>query len=246
MRRFWAESSSLKGEEFLLKGPLFHHVCHVCRLQKGELFELFLEGKVKYVVALTSIFHSKALARIQKIHPVPPLPQPHFHLALSLPRLNKVDFLLEKACELGVKDFHPFISEMSFFKKASDLPQSRWKRWEKIILQSSAVSERTEALQLHPVCHLQDFSIPSQHRVFMAFEGKEFSKPLKKILKEEKEAKEVWLFVGSEGGFSLEEAQLFSKSNRDVFSFGDQILKLETACLTGLSILKYHYHMKGF
>ena len=244
MRRFWIDSSCHQGETFTLTGSLFHHVCRVSRIQKGEPFELLCGGCIRYIVKLDSVSRFKAIARIVKSYSAPLLDQPYLHLALSLPRLHKLDFILEKAVELGVKDFHPFISQLSFFKDEKQVPANRANRWKNLTSKASAISGRTQALTLHPVYKLRDIQIPKNHRALMAYEGAS-SKSFQKVLKKKSSSEEVWLFIGSEGGFSLEEAEEFSKKGGEVFSFGDQILRVETACLMGLSILKYHYHQKG-
>ena len=244
MRRFWIDSSCRQGEKFTLTGPLFHHVCRVSRIQKGEPFELLSGGCIRHIVKLDSVSRFKATACIVKSYPSPPLDRPYLHLALSLPRLHKLDSILEKAVELGVKNFHPFISQLSFLKEEKQISLNRFKRWETLISKASAISGRTQALTLHPVCKLQDMKIPKNHKALMAYEGTS-GKSFQKILGGNPSPEEVWLFIGSEGGFSREEVEEFSKKGGEVFSFGDQILQVETACLMGLSILKYHYHQKG-
>lgn len=243
MRRFWIDRACLKGKEFLIKDSLYHHICHVCKIKKGESFELFCEGLQKYQVVLTKCSKTKALAKILAIEPVPALKQPYLHLALSLPRFPKMDFILEKSVELGVKSFQPFLSEFSFIKTASKLSSGKEKRWKKIIEQSLSQSGRTEAFLLHPIRQLKDITIPKEDLALMAYEG-ETVKTLPPLIQQKQKVKNIWLFIGSEGGFSSEEAEDFSKrENSFVFSFGDQILKVDTACLFGLSILKYCYHL---
>ncbi len=51
----------------------------------------------------------------------------------------------------------------------------------------------------------------------------------------------LWVFVGSEGGFSLEEVELFAKEGLNPTSLGEQILRVETACLALLSVIKYEF-----
>ncbi len=185
---------------------------------------------------------SKALAQVLEAEPVPPLKKPYLHLALSLPRLSKIDSLIEKFVELGVKEFHPFTSAFSFFKKASSLSSARSRRWKKIVEQSLAVSGRTEPLLIHPCLPLEDIAVPREGLALMAYEGEAPS--LLKWLDSSKKPPAVWLFIGSEGGFSQKEAEEFSlRENGFVFSMGDQILKVETACLFGLSALKFYYHL---
>ena len=171
MRRFWIDRSCLKDGEFVIKGDLYRHICQVCRIKKGEPFELFCEGLQKYEVALRSVSSSKAMAFVLRVWPVPPLPKPYLRLALSLPRFSKMDFLLEKAVELGVKDIYPFTSHFSFIQKPNKLPAGRWSRWQKIVRQSLAQSARTEALNLHPVARLQDLKIPKKEAGLYGLRG---------------------------------------------------------------------------
>ena len=115
-RRFWIDRFSQTKETFIIKGPLYHHICRVCKIKKGEIFELFCEGQQKYQVTLSSISGSKAIAQIVKSFTVPALKKPYLYLAVSLPKLSKMDFLIEKSVELGVKKIYPFISHFSFLK----------------------------------------------------------------------------------------------------------------------------------
>lgn len=248
MRRFWVDKSCKQNKEFVLKDDLYHHVCRVCRFKKGEKFELFAEGTQKYLVELTSIFASKAQARILKEYPVPSLKKPYIHLALSIPRLNKMDFIIEKSVELGVKEIHPFYSEFSFVKKSNQIKEKRESRWESLGKMACALSGRTELIQIAKPCAFKDLMWPENSNALMAFTGKK-TLSLKEVLHEGARKnsvfESVWIFIGSEGGFSDQEADLFVKKGGKIFSLGEQILKVETACLTSLSILKYHYHLKG-
>ena len=95
--RFWIDRACLEKDQFLIKDSLYHHICRVAKIKKGEAFELLCEGLQKYEVALSSVSSSKAKAKVLKTHPVPALKKPYLHLALSLPRLSKFESLIESA-----------------------------------------------------------------------------------------------------------------------------------------------------
>ena len=242
--RFWIERTSLNQNRFLIKGGLYHHICRVCKIQKGEKFELFCEGVQKYEVFLKEIFKEKAIAQIIKSHPVPALKKPYLNVALAFPKPSVFESLLECSVQMGVKKVQPLLSEFSFLKKKSDLTSARKKRWGRIIQHSLAQTGRTENLEVGEILALSQLQIPKQDRVFIAYESSE--KPLKEILlKEEAPANQLWLILGSEGGFSFRELEAFQKINSQaqIFSIGDQILKVQTAGLFGLSVLKYYYDL---
>lgn len=243
MRRFWIDHRFLRGDHFLLEGELYRHIVRVCRIRKGESFELLAQGRQKYQVQLISLQSSKGLATIEKVYPIPPLPKPEIHLALSLPRLKTADAILEKAVELGVKAFHPFVSEFSFFKNTSSFSEQKYNRWKKIVANACAQSLRAEPLKIYPLTDFKNLSIPKNAKAWLAYEG--LSQPCYfHDSGSPSNSQPVWLFVGSEGGFSEEEVDFFSKKGGRIFSLGEQILKVETACLLALGLLKYHYHRK--
>ena len=242
--RFWVDRACLQGSRFVIKDSLYHHICHVVKIKKGELFELFCEGCQKYQVVLSSVSSSQAVAEIVQAEPVPALKKPYLCLAVSLPRLSKMDSLIEQSVELGVKEIQPFISEFSFFKEKSKLSLSRQKRWNKIIEHSLALTGRTESLILRPLVSLFEIQIPKEDLALIAYEGQRDSLSLEEALQKKKKPSSVWLFIGSEGGFSQKELEKFRQNSQALcFTMGDQILRLETACLFGLSVLKYHYHL---
>ena len=242
--RFWIDKAGLQGSQFLIKGSLYHHICRVAKIKKGEVFELFCEGLQKYQVVLSSVSSSMAKADILRAYPVPPLKKPYLHLALSLPRLSKMSALLQAVVELGVKEVQPFTSEFSFFKESAKLTARRQERWKKIVSHSLALTGRTEPLNIQPLIPLSKIQIPKGALALMAYEGKTNSVTLKEALQKNNQPSSVWLFIGSEGGFSLAEVEDFIQNNPAFcFTMGEQILKVETACLFGLSVLKYHYHL---
>ena len=241
MRRFWVDASSQQGDgSFLIKGQLYHHIVRVCGIKKQEPFLLLKEGQKKYCVHLVSISQFKARAEVIEEQVSAPCPKPFLHLALSLPRPDKLAFLVEKSVELGVKGFHPFFSDLSFKKQSWDA--KRQARLENLINKSLACADRTDPFHLSAPQQLKDIRIPPHHLAFMAYE-QDSNPSFKEVLASSKSADELWLFVGSEGGFSQEEARFFSENQGEVVSLGQHILRVETACLMGLSILKYHYHM---
>ena len=246
MRRFWVDRRFLQGNHFILQGDLYRHIAHVCRIRKGESFELLAEGVQRYQVRLVSTHSSQGLASIEKTYVVPPLPKPDIHLALSLPRLKTADAVLERAVELGVKAFHPFVSEFSFFKSTASFSEKKYNRWKSIVTTACAQSVRTEILEISPLTEFAKLSVPKDAEVWMAYEGSNEIPYFDEMDQKKEPPVQVWLFIGSEGGFSKQEADFFSQRLGRLFSLGDQILRVETACLMALSLLKYRYHRKVY
>ena len=245
MRRFWADRRLFfHGKTVLLKGDLFRHITKVCRIQKGESFLLLAGGAQKHRVRLISTGPSFGKALVEETFPLPPPPKPDIHLFLSLPRLKTADAVLEKAAELDVKSFQPFVSEFSFLKKnPAAFSEGKFKRWRSLADAAAAQSLRAAPLEIFPLKRFQDLSFSAEKTVLrlMAYEGGGAA-PLDLKSLSRSSPSQIALFVGSEGGFSHQEAEFFQKKGGRLFSLGERILRVETACIAALSLLKHAFH----
>ena len=243
MRRYWVPQEALQREKgVVLKGPLFHHICVVCRQAVGSRFEVICEGQA-YLVEIQSMGKNQAMASVLEKRSLPKPTKPEVHLALSLPRFQTLDKVVEKMVELGVGQVHLFTSEFSFMKvKAGEL-SNKQERWEKIIQGATEQTGRGDLMPLkgpHPLGTLLQENFPQPGRQgLLAYEG-EGGETLKTRLHGLGASwDEVWVFVGSEGGFSRKDLELFRSYGILPVSLGDQVLRVETACVTLVSILKY-------
>jgi len=193
---------------------------------------------------VTQVFKKIAVAVIKEKRKLKPLVKPYIVLCVCVPRFGKFDEIVEKAVELGVWEVKPVLSEHSFVREARKISDNKWQRWQKIIRAATAQSARAGLMRLSKPEKLKDLVERVNHTDsiggFFAYEG--FSEACFReailTLKAQK-LDQVYLFVGSEGGFSLGEVELFCQNGLSPVSFGDQVLRVETACLAFISILKY-------
>ena len=249
MKRYWIDLQYFNNELVKIKGDDFHHICEVCRLQKGEHFEVLNGDGKAYLVELTELKKNEATAVIKQSREVPPIAKPYVHLCVSIPKFSTFDTILEKSVELGAKHFRPFVSDYSFVRSEnSEKLQNKHERWERIIKSATQQCGRAEFMDLDPVCSLEKLlrkfnQTPNAVGLF-PYEG-EASLTMKKAVQEVLKSKpdSIWVFIGSEGGFSQKEVQLFQSVNLQPATLGDQVLRVETACLSMLSILRYDIGM---
>lgn len=254
MRRYWLDKDSIventDGEkEFLIENDDYHHICGVCRREEGHKFEILTEDAVAYFVQIVHKTNKKALAKILETREVQPLATPHIELCVSLPRFKKMDEIIEKAVEIGVHKVHPFMSDYSFIRDESKLSTSKLRRWNKIVKSATQQCGRGELMDVAPVLHLNElldnFNQDEASVGLFSYEG-ESNLSLKEALNglSEKPAERIYIFVGSEGGFSESEVKLFTDNKLEPVTMGEQILRVETACLALASIIKYELVMQ--
>lgn len=244
LRRFYVDSREVSDAEVVIRGELFHHIAEVCRFKAGDQFEVLPGDGSARLVEIVQMGSRELKARVMSRRDLPPLPKPRVTLCLSMPKLPKVDWIVEKCVELGVFEIRPFVSDYSFLRKASEISENRLQRWQKLVQAATQQSGRGDLMRVHGAVTLEKLldafnRQPSTGGLF-PYEG---PSPLRlpealRALKNQ-ELEDIWVFVGSEGGFSKEEVELFARYGLNPVSMGDQILRVETACLALMSIIKY-------
>ena len=246
MRRFWVDGQNLQvGESLVIEGDEFRHICTVCRMSEGSRFEILnSEGKA-YFSVITQVGKKSATLELLEERDVPQQKPPFVRLILSLPKFSTLDLILEKSVELGVKSIEPVFSDVSFVRQADKISDSKRQRWQKIVVAASRQCGRGDLMTVsapRPLSEVfQQFNQSKGVLGLFPYEG-EASQPFSQALSrwQEEQHQEIWCFVGSEGGFSDKEVELFQAHGLESCTLGEQVLRVETACLALTSVIKYH------
>ncbi len=244
LRRFFLSPEKKIGSRFRITDEALHHLRNVCRFSAGDELEILTGENEAYHCKLESVNKQDAFANILSHRNIPTPPPPYIHLAISMPRFSTFDTILEKSVELGVSNVLPFVSEYSFFTKNPETLAEKQERWEKIVIAATEQSGRGELLTISPCSTLenvlQKFQKESTNAGIFAFEGTgklSLQQSLEKIRAQRPQ--NLWLFVGSEGGFSESEVDRFRQAKLPPTSLGNRILRVETACLALTSIVQH-------
>ena len=153
-------------------------------------------------------------------------------LIFSLIKSSKLDYLIQKCTEIGVKSFVPVISQKSVAKNLNI------KRTEKIIKESCEQSNQLILPVIHEVEKLEKKLKSFDKNSIIFFADINSSNNKIEAVYENNKNHEFYLLVGPEGDFSLKERDLLnSMSNCIPISLGQNILRSETAAVVGLTLL---------
>ena len=217
--------------DLILEREDAHYLKNVMRLRKGHNVYLFnsKDGEFKGEI----ISSDKKNTKIKLISKIENINKPgKISLMFSLIKSSKLDYLIQKCTEVGVKSFSPVISEKSVIKNLNI------KRAEKIIKESCEQSNQLFLPAIHVVEKFEQKlkSIDKDSIVFFA-DINSSNKKIDEVIKTNKNC-EFYLLIGPEGDFSLKERDLLkSMSNCIPISLGHNILRSETAAVAGLAIL---------
>jgi len=251
MRRYWIEKKDYFGDRVNFSGDTFHHIFDVCRQEVGSKFEVLTEDSKAYLVQVVSVHKKNAEAQVIEERDIPALPTPHIHLALAVSRFPVMDAVVEKAVEMGVTSIQPLFTEFSFVRTPGALSSNKTERWDKIVRSATQQSGRGDLMKLLPARQLEDFLVQINHNAsslgLFAYEGNS-TLSIKQYLaqanlKSSQKPKDVWIFVGSEGGFSHAEVEKMQSLALHPVTLGPQVLRVETACMALVSVLKYEFDL---
>ncbi len=253
MRRYWIEQKAIGQDGIRIEGDLFHHICVVCRHEVGDRFEMVTDGDRIYLVELKKVGKREALAIVMESpRYLGDARKPLIHLALGISRFPVMDDVVEKMVELGVTRLLPVCTERCFSKDRRVL-ENRRERWERIVLSASRQCGRGHLMEVsspQDLSHvLTEFNQAERTRGLFAYEGQE-ALAIKDFLREPgpglaqgSKTEAIWLFVGSEGGFTDGEVSLFSKFSLSPVTMGREVLRVETACVALIGIIKYEFDL---
>ncbi len=239
MARFYVPQPWIENGMLKIEGDEVKHIRKVLRLKTGDGIVVFdglgkeLEGTIveerlsSVVIRIQNIFSSERDSPLEVT------------LAQSLLKGEKMDYLIQKATELGVKEIIPFFSSRSvpFLEKSRRL--KRHYRWEKIAVEASKQCGRGVVPKIES---LQDYSdmlqMASTEDLRLILWEREGIK-LKEVLERSKEKRKIFFIIGPEGGFNQLEVDEAKKAGFTPVTLGRRILRAETASLCFLSILQY-------
>ena len=169
-------------------------------------------------------------------------------LSQALPKAGKMDFIIQKATELGVDRIVPVQSARSVSRITDDKKQQKGSRWQKIAVEAARQCGRADVPVISPCLNFQEMIGEMGGKGFkIIFWEEETQSGLRDVLRHEKSEslEKLFVVVGPEGGFLKEEVDQAREAGFQSVSLGRQILRVETAVLAILSIIQYEKGILG-
>ena len=210
-----------------------NHLLRVLRLKPHARLILFNGRGGEYEATLTGVKNKLAIVQVENYIECNVESPLIIHLAQALVRSEKMDFIIQKAVELGVNKITPLLTENCEVKLSDDRMQKKLEHWRGIIINACEQSGRTIIPELNSMTTFRDFITHQKGLccVLHNYAQKTFadidSKP-----------KAVTLAVGPEGGFSEQEVEIAKQNHWQIIVLGPRILRTETAGLAGITAVQ--------
>lgn len=218
------------GASIELDQRVSHYLLHVLRVKVGHALVLFdgagrcanvsvtACGRKRLTVLVASCFESSVESPLK------------IHLHQGVCRGEKMDFVIQKAVELGVAEITPLLTERCQTHLDAKRQASRLVHWEQVMINACEQSGRCHLPTLNAFLNLQDY------------QGKSISLMLhpggEKSLNSLSNFTACDLLIGPEGGFSEIELQQLHNKNVSCLRMGPRVLRSETAGLAAIAVLQ--------
>jgi 16S rRNA (uracil1498-N3)-methyltransferase len=234
MHRFYADPEKSEADSFVLTPEDARHALKVLRMKEGEPAEIILEGK-RYIARIT-----EASDALVKLSPETLLPSTEPALAVTLfqglPKGDKMDWIVQKAVELGVARIVPVAFSRCVVRLNEKDGMKKRDRWQKIAREAGKQSGRCVIPEvLSPVFpkDLQKLFCECE-KVAVPWEECETGGPLA-FARRYPALRTLGIVIGPEGGISPEEIVELKAFGGEPMTLGKRILRTETAGLAALS-----------
>ncbi len=255
MRRFFVEEKNIKENQVIIKGDEARHIVQVLRLKEKDRIKVFTGKGKEYSIEIKEAGKKEIIGRILKESRLDTEPAVEITLIQGIPKSSKMDFIVQKATELGVKRIIPVITQRTVVKLNKEKARARRNRWQRIALEAAKQSGRAIIPEVDEVTtFIQSLNNISEENLNLIPWEEEETTYLKKFLERHtslillREAgrahiphprSQITVFIGPEGGFTSEEVRQAKERGAIPVSLGPRLLRTETAGLVALVMILY-------
>jgi 16S rRNA (uracil1498-N3)-methyltransferase len=234
MPRFFCAQALEIGQTISLPDTVAHHV-QVLRLAAGATVTLFNGDGGEYVATLTAIDKRRVSAEIKTFSPREVELTHAITLAQALPEASKMDWIIEKAVELGAAAIQPLAARRCVVKLGAERAAKKLQHWQGIVVAAAEQSGRNRLLHIAEVTDYgQWIAQQDLHRRILLTPRAEQSLT---DWARHHPSQATTLIIGPEGGFTEQEEDAAYQHGALALSMGPRVLRTETAGLAALAAL---------
>lgn len=226
-----------KNEKLELESGDYHHIKNVMRMNVKDKIRVVWDSKI-YECQITNInkevdFEVLNVLDKEKDEII-------VDVAFSLIKEQKLNYLLQKATELGVNKLIPLNTKRSIVKIEEKRQSLKMERWNKICKEAAEQSFRNYVPTISNILTLKEL-VKEDYDLKLLCSLNKNTKNIKKVLEKNNKCVKILLVVGPEGGFDPKEEEYLLQNGFVSVCLGSNVLRAETAPIVALSMIKYEF-----
>ena len=231
MSKFFVKDNQINNNSIDIVGEDVNHIANVLRMKKEDEVQICnQETGENYITKIISFSKDKIECEIVKKIIETVESNVDITLFQGIPKFDKMELIIQKNTEVGVKKIVPVLMERTVVKLDEKTANKKIERWQKIAEVAAKQSMRDIIPEIENIIKLQDITKQDYDEVLVAYENEE-----KNMLKQElkklqgKDRYKIAIVIGPEGGISEKEIEILKNMGASFVSLGKRILRTETA-----------------
>lgn len=225
----------INNKNYVLTGENAHHVIKSLRMKTNETITICTKDNKEHLCKITGFENNNVCLEVLSSKECLQEPSVNVTLFMSLVKSDKMDMIIQKSVELGIKEITPIITSRCISRPDKKGMDSKIKRWQKISENAASQSRRGLIPKINSLVKLEDIDLSTFDTSIVFYENG--GEQIKDIIKDT--SKKIAIIIGSEGGFSEDEINKIKNKGAKVATLGKRILRAETAPLVSLSAIMY-------
>jgi len=241
MQHFFVSPEQVREEKIYVEGSDVNHMKNVLRMKTGEELTIGDGDGWLYVCVVESYEEDMAVLKIlEKKKDESELPS-KIYLFQGLPKSDKMEWIIQKAVELGVHQVIPVATKRAVVRLEGKKEVNKQRRWQAI---SESAAKQSKRMYVPEVSHVMSFKEALAYAknldvILLPYERAKGMQETKAIINSIKPGQSIGIFIGPEGGFDEKEVEQSMDEGAKAITLGKRILRTETAGLTVLSVLMF-------
>lgn len=239
MHRFFVEKNQINNNSIYIKGKDLTHIKKALRLKVFDIIELSCDG-INYLGKISEITKEHVKANIISTEVGKNEPSIDITLYQGLAKGSKMDFIIQKCVEIGVKNFYFVETDRAVVQiNNKEKADSKIARWLTISEQAAKQSKRDYIPQIRGIINFNEMIdlIINDGEIIVPYENED-DLSIKDSLRNV-EGNKINLVIGPEGGFEEYEIDELKDIGASIVTLGPRILRTETAGLVSSTIILY-------
>ena len=244
MARFFVNKENINDNQISIQGDDAHHIARSLRMAEGDEAVVCDSLGKEYRCILSKIRDDECICDIiEEISSGAESPV-DITLCMAYPKGDKLETVIQKAVELGASKIIPFESSRCIKRPKAEKADKQTQRLSRIAEEAAKQCGRAKIPEVtKPASFSEMLNMAKESELTLLCYENEDEKSLKKILSKRPAPKSISVIVGSEGGFSPEEAAEAVENGALSVSLGKRILRCETAPSYALSAISYELEL---
>lgn len=250
MSKFFVKQEQIKNNIINVTGEDVNHIANVLRMKKDDELQLCnQETGENYLATIVNISKISVECEIKEKLETSTESNVHITLFQGIPKFEKMELIIQKNTEVGVKNITPVIMERTVVKLDEKISQKKLERWQKIAEMASKQSMRDIIPTIGNIMKIKDIDETKFDAILVAYENEDnnmLKTELNKLRVSKKSNNEfnIAIVIGPEGGISEKEIENLREKGAKFVSLGKRILRTETAGIVMAGNIIYELEIK--